>query len=257
MFEPLSDRDLETLAGALSAGQLVHGVTKAGLFEVLGTVPEESLTGLLALSSEGWNPNQLEKLCRHVLEARRSKQRLSHVLDIAISGPSAEGVPMRDTGTVFRELVQEAQREVILASYAIHNGRELLAPLAEKMDSNPNFKATMYLDIQRRNAGDSRTPEQRVAQYRHDFVEKWPGKRLPELFYFTKSQEADWRQRASMHAKIVAIDRQKMLVTSANLTRAAQVKNIEVGVIIDNTREVNRVVDYLDALRQQQVFQGF
>ena len=40
--------------------------------------------------------------------------------------------------------------------------------------------------------------------------------------------------RASMHAKCLVVDDAEVLLTSANFTEAAQVRNIEAGVLVRN-----------------------
>jgi len=46
-----------------------------------------------------------------------------------------------------------------------------------------------------------------------------------------------------MHAKVVLIDGRKVFVSLANLTSAAQKKNVEVGVIVENVSTASRVRD--------------
>jgi phosphatidylserine/phosphatidylglycerophosphate/cardiolipin synthase-like enzyme len=51
-------------------------------------------------------------------------------------------------------------------------------------------------------------------------------------YYDPRSLNADAAKRASLHAKCIVIDREAAFVSSANFTEAAQVRNIEVGVLI-------------------------
>ncbi|MEZ4431632.1 MAG: phospholipase D-like domain-containing protein [bacterium] len=54
-----------------------------------------------------------------------------------------------------------------------------------------------------------------------------------------------------MHAKAVIVDRRKAFVTSANFTEAAQARNIEAGVVVDDTAFAERMARQLDALVEQ------
>jgi len=249
-LDSLRDNELRALANAFQVGVLSQGVTPQGLRVTAPGAADEGLQQLDELAGSGWQPDQLRVLCEAVLQARKQEDRLSHIVSLVISGPEAEGVYMRDTGTIFRELVQEAEREIVCATYAIYNGRELFEDLAAKLDDDPGFEATFYLDIPRKY-GDTTGSEQLVAQYRHNFVTKqWPGQRLPKLFHFVKSLELDWQQRASMHAKVVIMDGRKLFVSSANLTKAAQAKNVEMGVVMDDPRSSIRVRTYLATLAE-------
>jgi len=247
-FEDLSDNELRALGSAFEVGALSQGVTLPGLRSVLPDAAASTYEYLEGLANAGWQSAQLKTLCEEVLAARRHEDRLSNIIDLVISGPEVDGVFLRDTGTVFRELVREAEREIMIATYAIYNGRELFADLAAKLDADPAFDATFYLDVPRKYQ-DTTSSNQLIARYRNDFVTKqWPGQRLPKLFYFTKSLELEWQQRASMHAKVVLIDGRKVFVSSANLTNAAQKRNVEVGVIVEDVSTASRVRDYLVGL---------
>jgi phosphatidylserine/phosphatidylglycerophosphate/cardiolipin synthase-like enzyme len=54
--------------------------------------------------------------------------------------------------------------------------------------------------------------------------------------------------RATMHAKVVVIDRRKAFVTSANLTARAQSENIELGVLVNHSPIAARIAGYFEAL---------
>ena len=41
--------------------------------------------------------------------------------------------PTRDTGVVLRELFAEAEHRVLIIGFAVHQGREIFAVLAERM----------------------------------------------------------------------------------------------------------------------------
>jgi phosphatidylserine/phosphatidylglycerophosphate/cardiolipin synthase-like enzyme len=124
----------------------------------------------------------------------------------------------------------------------------LLKPLAESMDSNPNLKARLILNISR-NRNDTTDSAQLVAQFRNEFTKRtWPGDRLPELWYFPQALEMDWKTRASLHSKVIIVDRRRLFISSANLTDAAQDKNIETGVILDSPKNAERIANYFESL---------
>lgn len=249
-LDTLEDSELDALIGALDVGVLAEGVSLAGLQSVLPDGEAEVLRALRDLEASGWQPSQLGTLCRLVKEARQREERMSRKVNLVLSGPPADGVFMRDTGAVFREMVKEARRELVVATYAVYNGRELFAELAEKLDGDEGFEAVLYLDVARKY-GDTTRSSQLVARYRQDFENQWPGMRLPRMFYFNKSLETDWEKRASMHAKVVVADSRKVFIGSANLTRAAQIKNLEVGLVVEDVRQAKRIVSYLAGLEQR------
>lgn len=57
------------------------------------------------------------------------------------------------------------------------------------------------------------------------------GPRVPEVFYDPRSLNESDGSRASLHAKCVVVDGEKAFIGSANFTEAAQLRNIEIGLV--------------------------
>lgn len=248
---------LDKLRFALAEGTLAYGINGSSLNKAVPDLSAACTFHLVNLANSGWSAAQLAELVESIGAAREMRTRETHLLDLVISGPEHPSIPTRDTAAVFRELIQGARLELMLASYAIYNGKDLFPPLAERMRECPDFKTTLYLDIPR-GRNDTTLSDQLIATYRQDFVTKqWPSGPLPKLFYHKPSLETDWKLRASMHAKVIIADRERVFVSSANLTKAAHVKNIEVGTIIDSPDLAARLADYFEGLRNSGVFAEF
>lgn len=245
---------LDRLAVALEAGSFEHGISAIALRREIPSLEAGVASRLTSLVSEGWSINQLRQLIEATRSAFRSGVRESHLFDLVMSGPEHPAVPMRDTNAVFQEMIAEATHRILIATYTIHNGSEILRPLSDRMSSTPDLDVALYLNIPR--GRDNRTtPPQCVARFRQEFVNNhWPGDRLPSLFYFSPSIECDWRKRAAMHAKLIVIDQQRTFISSANLTRAAHTKNIEIGTIIEGTETASRLTKYFEGLKRQGEF---
>jgi len=54
--------------------------------------------------------------------------------------------------------------------------------------------------------------------------------------------------RASLHAKCLVVDRKMCFVSSANFTERGQARNIEVGVLIDDTNPARSLHDQFESL---------
>lgn len=92
-----------------------------------------------------------------------------------------------------------------------------------------------------------------------DFAQKirreiWPGRRLPSFYYDPRSLDPDRKRRAVLHAKAVLVDARYALLTSANFTQAAQLRNIEAGVLLDDPRLATRLTQQFDKLVEGGVF---
>jgi phosphatidylserine/phosphatidylglycerophosphate/cardiolipin synthase-like enzyme len=70
----------------------------------------------------------------------------------------------------------------------------------------------------------------------------------PHIYYDPRFLSDDSMHRSSLHAKCIIADRQRALITSANFTEAAWLRNIELGVLLNYQPVVSRVRDYFDGL---------
>jgi hypothetical protein len=200
---------------------------------------------LLALDGEGWNREKISTLLDLLLLDRGRK---CDGFSWVVTGSTAAELPSRNTGVVFRSIVEAAEREILLVSYALYKGRELLAPLHQKMLDTTGFRVRMILDVSRPR-GDMSLSSQIVARFKNDFFERnWPGKPWPEIFYDPRGLETDSQLKAVVHAKCFIADDHTAFVTSANLTEAAQEKNVEVGVLIEAPDKVRQLKGYFEGL---------
>ena len=60
--------------------------------------------------------------------------------------------------------------------------------------------------------------------------------------------QRDLRSRAVLHAKCVVVDQRYALVTSANFTPNAQLRNIELGVLLDAPTLAGQIVGQFEGL---------
>jgi phosphatidylserine/phosphatidylglycerophosphate/cardiolipin synthase-like enzyme len=71
---------------------------------------------------------------------------------------------------------------------------------------------------------------------------------LPAIYYDPEGRKLG-SKRTKLHAKCVVVDRRWAFVTSANFTEAAQERNIEAGVLLDQPRLAASLVERFAALR--------
>ena len=252
MFESLhnlSPAVLNALAKSLKDGSLALGVTSHGLKQVVGAPAGDVCTCIDQLRQRGMTPTQIGLLVEAVASTRANIATPQHIVDLVISGPEVAGVPTADTAATVQTLIENAQTEILLVGYAVHNGKKLFKRLAQRMEEMPSLRVTFHLDIPRK-LNDTSLSSEIVRRFAREFVTKhWPGKSLPEMFYDPRALAEDAQQRASLHAKCVIVDRRVALITSANFTEAAQRKNIETGVLIRHEPLVLRLHDYFEGLR--------
>jgi len=245
----LSTTDLTSLASALRSGRLSEPYSEIAIRRHCGEKNVNAVTRILAkFDAEGMQCGHISCLLDAVVTARKSQPSASELVELVWSGPEAIGITNRDTGVVVRELFGSARNEVLVAGFAVYQGREVFRRLAEQMESVPKLKVRLFLDVSRRH-GDTTLSSELVHKFMARFRStEWPGRSLPQLYYDPRSLGEHQEKRSSLHAKCIVVDRKVAFVTSANFTEAAQQRNIEVGAVIRSDSFAEHLCRQFDAL---------
>jgi phosphatidylserine/phosphatidylglycerophosphate/cardiolipin synthase-like enzyme len=210
------------------------------------SVSEAAAAELSSLLTLGLRP-QHAALLLDTLAAERRLRADAAALELVTSGPDIAGTT-RDTGVVLRELFAQAEHRVLVVGFAVHQGREIFAALADRMRQRANLAVRLCLDI-RRAPGDTTRSDALLRRFAERFVrQEWPGPRLPDLAYDPRSLAQGESHRASLHAKCVVVDGAKVFIGSANFTEAAHLRNIEIGVVATGTLIAGSVERHVEAL---------
>jgi cardiolipin synthase len=130
------------------------------------------------------------------------------------TGPTSAVLRDRLTLAVLSDLIAEAQHELLLVSYATTPSASTRTSLAQA--ETRGVRLTLLLERPADNSGfrgrNDPLPELRGVRLH------WPSQARPH--------------EASMHAKLLVIDRRTALVGSANLTGYGLERNLECGVLI-------------------------
>lgn len=167
--------------------------------------------------------------------ANRAAALIRHqtAIDVVWTGPESDVHTSRLTGSVVIQLIDEAQVEILLVSYATVPPPALTAALQravardvqvtvllERPQDNPHFTGSS-------NAFDALD----VRRY------SWPAGQRPS--------------GASLHAKLLVVDRRTALVGSANLTGHAMERNLECGVLLRSAQHAAAIADHVLGLHEK------
>ena len=244
VIRELPERVLIDLAQALRAGHVTEAATAFMVRYAVPAVSEAAAAELSSLLRSGLGVQHAALL----LDALTAERKLrADALELVTSGPDIAGVT-RDTGVVLRELFTEAEHRVLVVGFAVHQGREIFAALADRMRHRAGIAVRFCLDV-RRAPGDTTRSDALLHRFAERFVrQEWPGLRLPDLFYDPRSLAQGESNRASLHAKCVVVDGVKAFIGSANLTEAAQLRNIEIGLVVTGALIADAVERHFEAL---------
>jgi phosphatidylserine/phosphatidylglycerophosphate/cardiolipin synthase-like enzyme len=239
---------LAALATAVEAGWLSGSSPDSAFAPLAGDKGPLVSAWLNSLEESGFTAPQIARLVRTVVAGRNRDRAL--VPDLVVSGPDVPGVPTADTYAVVQSLFNEAQTEIVLAGYAFHNGKLLFERLAEQKKRHPALRIIFHVDVPRK-VGDTTLSDGVILRYAGDFrTRHWPWEPLPEVYFDPRALETESQVRASLHAKIVVVDRVKLFLTSANFTEAAHQRNIEMGLLSHAPYLAEQVCAYFEGLRQ-------
>lgn len=237
IFHQLSRPALENLADVLDRQYLQLPCSPAALVH---TVPSALMpqvaSELNQLNQQGMQEQHLAYMLRLLAQERQQSQAQRNAIDLVWTGEEFLGTESRDTRIVVKELFSNAQKNVLISSYALDTGnkvQELFEPLAQQISNNPILQVRLFVNISRPYRQNNKSDATLIREFAETFRNKiWLGDRYPEVFYDPRALSKDIFPRACLHAKCVVIDDERILITSANFTEAAHQRNIEAGILL-------------------------
>lgn len=247
----LGDRSLLRLLDALNSGLLTPPFSSLTVSQL---VPHEQLHLLLddlrRMQQMGMTAPLLAEVIQLLLYQRDKLHAKIGRLELVMSGPEPPGAMSRDTGVVVRQMFQNATKSICICGFAVYQGRDIFSSLASRMQSVSDLNVRMYLNIERPYR-DNTPAEALIASFQRRFRDtQWPKDlRLPEAYFDPRALEHDQAGKsACLHAKFVIADSHQVFVSSANFTEAAQLRNIEAGVLSENARLANELETHFQSL---------
>lgn len=153
-------------------------------------------------------------------------------LELIVTAPASFTLKTKRMQDVVHDLLKESQRNIFITGYSISDFiSEFIDEIVTKSQKGVFVK--IYINnIENQNAID------KLLRYKGRFL---------QIYNYTNKDD----KMAALHAKVISIDSQKSLISSANLSYHGLSGNIEVGSLIYS----KRIARQLDELFQQLVFQ--
>lgn len=181
----------------------------------------------------------------------------AHTVDTVWTGPELEGSMTRRTEAVVKEIVAEAERELLIVGYWLVTStvqiQELIELLIEKARSGVRVRFVF-------------DPAERSEKSSDNFKalhNRWP-KNLSsaprQVYSWSKKMERvvskDGKEYdRKLHAKVIVADRRDALVTSANLTHSGLLHNLEMGFRVEGIM-AGALVDHFNLLIAEKVLEN-
>jgi cardiolipin synthase len=173
------------------------------------------------------------------------RERTSRRVELVWSGPTAVSSTFRSTGPALLELIESARQTVYLVTFAAYRVPTVVAALDAAMTRGVRVVFVLESDESGKVNVDP-LPNLKGGAGLHAEVYFWP---------LNKRRRDDRGRCGTLHAKFAVSDRERLLVSSANLTEFAFDLNIELGVLLTGGIAPGAAVDHIDSLIRTQVLQ--
>jgi phosphatidylserine/phosphatidylglycerophosphate/cardiolipin synthase-like enzyme len=153
----------------------------------------------------------------------RDRWQIEHKTELLWAGPApASGMPARRIDQVLYDLIATADKDILLITFAAHKIQRLADVLASASRRGVRVRLVLEFGVQSQ------------FQLSHDALKAFPPdlRDKAEIFYWPieKRELNLFGKPGKLHAKAAVVDKQALL-SSANLTDDAFLRNLEVGVL--------------------------
>ena len=244
---------LEELARALFSGRIQPPYSTLALRDWL---PEPELRPVLAelerFRIAGMTSPQIGIMVELLAHERARQQADQDRIQVVWTGPDQEGPAVLDTGVVARELLGQAQRSLLITTFSVSRNATTFEPVKAAMERNPDLGVTLVLHVDMCKHSLYGGPA--VAAFAKEFwTTKWPWPQHPKVFFDPRGVLEHPMDRALQHSKCIVADHARVFITSSNYTEAGQLRNIELGVVIQDKALAKRVEGQFGSLIAKQM----
>ena len=191
------------------------------------------------------SPKELKQLMEVSYKMGKYQMETKPRISAVWTGPMTnEGVVKLSTYDTVKYLIESAKEEVFIVGYSFSFKDSKIQDLLRCIESaiERNCRVNIIVNDVKNNF--------------KEIMNHWKKERYQiNVFYWKGYDSSDY---TSLHAKLVIIDQQKLLLTSANFSYHGFQKNIETGVIIEN-HEISKVIwkQYYSLMKDQQMERAY
>jgi hypothetical protein len=152
-------------------------------------------------------------------------------VEIACTAPTRLGVPLRTTYATALEMVEAAEKEILIVGYVFTEGTKPLLECIAKVSRDRRIRVTAIGN--------------RMEEHLSALRSAWPSDCPPPRVFSCQGNSRD--EMSALHAKLLVCDAAYALITSANFSYHGLHENIEIGVKV-HSPSVARLVEFFNSL---------
>lgn len=158
-------------------------------------------------------------------------------IEIVTTMPVSFNTKTRRTYPVIEELISKASKHIVITGYAISEHFDEMMEILN-IKSKQGVMVELFIN-------DYEKVKVHLDKIEHS------NKNFFRVYKFIEKEEDEM---ASLHAKTVIVDGEKMLISSANLSYHGMVGNIEVGVLVESKQKCRHILNVYNELIREKIF---
>lgn len=176
-------------------------------------------------------PELSDAHCEDIIESIVSAMNMSEAdkVSLVVTAPPSFAINARTTMNVVQSMINGAERNILITGYSLSSYfSELIDTIVMKSQRGVFVKFFV-------NNIDKQPGFDKILRYKGRFLK-----------VYNYHQEDD--KMAALHAKVISVDQQQTLITSANLSYHGQQGNIEFGTLIESKYIAKQIDDVFTKL---------
>lgn len=182
-------------------------------------------------------PELSDAHCEDIIELIVGAMNMSEAdkISLVVTAPPSFSINARTTTNVVRSMINGAERNILITGYSLSSYFSELVDTIVLKSQRGVFVKFFVNDIDKQLGFD------KILRYKGRFLK-----------IYNYHQEDD--KMAALHAKVISVDQQQTLITSANLSYHGQQGNIELGTLIESKQIARQIDDVFTKLIFSKVF---
>lgn len=175
--------------------------------------------------------------CEDIIESIIGAMNMSDTdkVSLVVTAPPSFAINARTTMNVVQSMINGAERNILITGYSLSSYFSELIDTIVLKSQRGVFVKFFVNDIDKQQGFD------KILRYKGRFLK-----------IYNYYQEDD--KMAALHAKVISVDQQQTLITSANLSYHGQQGNIELGTLIESKHIAKQIDDVFTKLIFSKVF---
>lgn len=183
------------------------------------------------------NDDTVKEICRRYPSLSEKEAREIHSLvtassekkntsaELVVTAPPSFSIRTKSTKGVVKAMLENAQSSILITGYSLSDYFEDLVDYIIRKSQKGVFVKFYVNNI------ESQKCFEKICRYKGKFL---------KIYNYPKQDDS----MAALHAKVISIDKEETLITSANLSYHGQEANIELGTHIVS-KDISKQVEYI------------